>query len=186
MKPTNGVLIGVAILSGAIPLMAGALVWSVSSSSREEPWLMSAHHHRSRWIETQMQGPPVQPPGTTLVSVPITPDMATSGRDMTGYKVMVLAHSMSGTKQKEVVLPVVVDALVMSVEAGTSASGELVVTLAVPDEQLELLMYALDTAPSLHLKTPPCGGWLPSESDGQVFLAAAKSTDDLLAVLTDE
>lgn len=184
MKPTTFVLIGVALASAGIPLTVATLVWVVSSNARLES-ATSFHGVRSKLTASEVQGPPVQPAGTSLMSVRITPDVGTANLNMTGYKVMVLVHKKSD-KQKEVVVPIVVDALVMSMEPSTSASKELMVTLAVPEDQTELLMYAMDSGADLQIKSPPCGGWLPRESDSQVFLAAAKSTDELLAILYND
>lgn len=184
MKPTTFVLIGVALASVAVPLTAGVFVWQLSSDRQEEAWLMSARVRSGR-LELAEQGPPVQPAGTSLMSVRITPDVGMANLNMTGYKVMVLVHKKSD-KQKEVVVPIVVDALVMSMVPSTSASNELMVSLAVPEDQTELLMYAMDSGANLQIKSPPCGGWLPRESDSQVFLAAAKSTDELLAILYND
>jgi len=187
MKPTTCVLIGVAFLSAAIPVTAGAFVWWMSSNRQEEEevsWVM--HINRGSIIEPVDQGPPVQPPGTTLMSVRITSDEGTANANMTGWKVMLLAHKKTDKMQKEVVFPVVVDALVMSIEPSGSGSKELLVSLAVPDDQIDRLTQAVEYETSLRIKSPPCGGWLPRESDSQIFLAAPSSTEELVTLLLED
>jgi hypothetical protein len=186
MKPVYGILLGVVFVSAAVPLMTGGIMWWAKANSREEPWLLDVHRNSgSRHIITD-SNPPVQPAGTVPMTVRITPDAATGKLNLPGYKAVLLVSKKSEKLQKDVVMPVVTDALVLSVEPSGSAPGELLVSFAVPEDQTELLLYAMESGTGLQIKLQGCGGWSAHETDTAVFLAPAKSSEELLAFLSDE
>lgn len=192
MKTTTCVMIGVAG-SALATLMLGACVWFVLSSEQAERDA-EREYIRAKLIEAESEspliitdrGPPVQPAGTVLMTVRIDSDDPAAQAVKPGYKVTVVAVTQSEKRKKEIVTPVAFNALVMEVDTSAMEANELTLSVAVPVEQAHLLSYAVDGGTTIRVQLPKCGGWVPHETDGQVFLAAATSTDELLAVLYGE
>jgi len=196
MKPVYGILLGVLCVSAALPLTAGGLMWWASSSE----WMGSSRsihisHHGElemtvdgnlQLIEDVPQGPIEPPAGTVPMTVRVTPPAGVSERHLIGSKAVLLVSKKSEKLKKDVVMPVVSGALVLSVESSASATGEMTVSIAVPEEQTIQLLEAMESGVSLQIKLPGCGGWSAHETDTAVFLAPAKSTEELLAFLASE
>ncbi len=198
MKPIYGLLLGVVFVSAAIPMTVGGLMWWVSSN---EPLTPARSHHGPReddaavrtwydtWrmlIEPRESGPIEQPAGTVLMTVRIAADDPVGRVVSPGYKVTVLAVSQSEKRHKEVVTPLMFGALVMEVDTSASEANELLLSVAVPVEQVDLLTYAMDGETTLRVQLPNCGGWSTHETDTTVFLAPAKSAEELLVFLSGE
>ncbi len=185
MKPVHGILLGVIFVVAALPMTAGALLWVASLEDRAEETRGPHIHGRTR-LTPVPQGPLEQPVGTLLMTVRIDSDDPAAQAVKPGYKVTVVAVTQSEKRKKEIVTPVAFSALVMEVDTSAMEANELTLSVAVPAEQAHLLSYAVDGGTTIRVQLPKCGGWVPHETDSQVFLAAANSTDELLAILYGE
>lgn len=123
------------------------------------------------------------PPGTTAVNVQVRPNAYTAGFALPGYKVVLVATKRSEKQQKNLVLPVLVDVLILAVDSVDPQTEEMVLSLAVTDDQSELLEAAMDGGASFQIQLPGCSGWVAHETDDRVARALPRSADDVRAFL---
>lgn len=126
------------------------------------------------------------PDGTVLMTVRVAATPAMAGFTLPGYKVMVEAIRVSETRQKEIVCPLFGDVLILAVDTPANGGNDLIVSLAVPEDKVEMLTYVVDYGADIRLRLPQCGEGLRRESDTQVILAQALSEEQVRAFLADE
>lgn len=126
------------------------------------------------------------PFGTAESGIRIATTRAESGFALPGYKVTVCATKWSEKKQKEVFLPVAFDALILAVDYEDTPAEGAIVSIAATPEQSELLRTALEGGAALRIGLQRADEGLPYETDTTVFLAPAKSAEELLAFLSGE
>lgn len=126
------------------------------------------------------------PDGMVLMSIPLTLEPSAGGFMLPGYKVMVIATRKSEKRQKEIVFPVLEDALILSVDVNARAGTEHVVSFAVPEKQVDLLVQVLESGATVSIKLPGCDeGWRARETAREIFLAAPRTSDEVRAALED-
>jgi Flp pilus assembly protein CpaB len=123
------------------------------------------------------------PDGTVLMTVRVAATPAMTGFTLPGYKVMVEATKVSEKRQKEIVLPLIVDVLILAVDTPAIGGNDLIVSLAVPDDKVEMLTYVVDYGADIRLRLPQCGEGLRRETDTQAFFAQPLSVGELRAIL---
>lgn len=125
------------------------------------------------------------PDGTEAVSLRIVLTQSATGFTLPGYKVMLMATKRSEKKGKEVVFPVVYDALILGADP-TDTQGEVTLKVALTPEQTEMVELAVDGGATIQINLPQCGGWLARESDTHVFHLVPKSVEDVRAFLAGD
>ncbi len=126
------------------------------------------------------------PDGTNSMTVPVTISPREVGFQLPGYKVVVVATKKSEAKGKEVVLPLLMDALILEVEPVKPGVDERQLLFAVTPEQSLWLSAAVESGATIRVELPVHSDRASYETDTRIVLPLAQSLDDLRAFLEHE
>lgn len=127
------------------------------------------------------------PPGDALLmTVPVAASQRESGFLLPGCKVIVLAAKKSEAKGKEVVIPLLIDALILGVDESKPGVDQFQVSFAVTPEQSLWLAAAVDRGATIRVELPVHSDRASHETDTRIVLPLAQSLDDLRAFLENE
>jgi len=119
--------------------------------------------------------------GDVLMTVPVTISPREVGFQRPGYKVVVVVTKRSEAKGKEVVLPLIVDALILEAEPQKPGVDERQVSFAVTPEQSLWLAAAVESRATIRVELPVNSDRASYETDTRIVLPLAQSLDDVRA-----